>query len=111
MIKIQGQVAKIRRRFYIGLIGYLPYGLFLGLFNHKKREIQLQNDRTKEDEAAGMVADAGGNAPISVGLVRVLRHLGSSSRRLLENHNERSSWEDVWSVDIVDLHTLLSLCF
>lgn len=33
-----------------------------------------------------MVANASGNAPISIGVVRVLRHLGSSSRCFLKHH-------------------------
>lgn len=39
----------------------------------------------REDEAPRVVADAGGYAPVSFGLVRILRHLGSAPRRLLQS--------------------------
>lgn len=37
------------------------------------------------------MVDAGGFAPIGLGLVRVLRHLGPAPRRLLRNHQSVSS--------------------
>lgn len=43
----------------------------------------LQRER---DEVAGVVADARRHSPISFGVVRILRYMGSSPRRLLQSH-------------------------
>ncbi|KAL9260989.1 hypothetical protein AKJ16_DCAP07081 [Drosera capensis] len=51
-----------------------------------RSEIDETECQRIKDEGVGVVADGGGFAPIGVGLVRFLRHLGSPSRRLLPNH-------------------------
>ena len=49
--------------------------------------LSLQKKQLSErDEVGRVVADFRGHSPISFGVVRILRYLGSSPRRLLQYH-------------------------
>jgi len=57
---------------------------FVSLSNHYYTTLHYTTTlHHGKNEGVGMVADSGRDAPISFRMVRFLRHLGSSTRRLL----------------------------
>ncbi|KAF1893609.1 hypothetical protein Lal_00002110 [Lupinus albus] len=81
------------RPIYIITFAYKPKRLSFSLLSivtqwrlKRHRLISIEERVKKRNEGVGMVADNGGDASISVGLVRILRHLGSSSRRFLQHY-------------------------